>query len=273
MNLPEELRRGFQAVVRGIVESMVSYASSMVRGYEPFGTNSYFDDKAADDTPLVARLHNDDVHTFDEVINALIRCGKTRAVAGTLTTAVDQQGYGVVHTGLKSESVEFRRLADILSRDAGLLFSIVPEGLVAMDGNIAASFGWLLSFGNANDGLARMVAHALCDARAEGPAGAAFTPTYEEDSFPLSIPYLRKTDLTKLYTTSPTATCAPNKPFLHLVSHPFDCCPRTPLAVLLMASPFLGPNMGKGLNDLVIIYQQDALFKGVFSQVRGDSGR
>ena len=63
-----------------------------------------------------------------------------------------------------------------------------------------------------------------------------------------------------------TPPCDPA--FLHLIMYPFDHCPRTPLGVLLMATPFLGPLLSKSLSDLIMIYQQDALFKAVFSQVK-----
>ena len=63
-----------------------------------------------------------------------------------------------------------------------------------------------------------------------------------------------------------TPPCDPA--FLHLIMYPFNHCPRTPLGVLLMATPFLGPLLSKSLSDLIMIYQQDALFKAVFSQVK-----
>ena len=40
------------------------------------------------------------------------------------------------------------RLSDVLSRDAGLLFSVTTEEIVNMENNIVAAFSWLLHFGN-----------------------------------------------------------------------------------------------------------------------------
>ena len=54
---------------------------------------------------LVARLHNDDIHTYDDVIGALMRCGKNRVVANTLTTAVDHQGHAAIYVGPKAAEI------------------------------------------------------------------------------------------------------------------------------------------------------------------------
>ena len=115
---------------------------------------------------------------------------------------------------------------------------------------------------HSNDALARVIAQALCNDDEEGLTQELFTSEFAS-TFPQSIRFLRAADNAKwMYQMPP---CDPA--FLHLIMHPFDRCPRTPLGVLLMASPFLGPLLSKSLSDFIMIYQQDALFKAVFSQV------
>jgi hypothetical protein len=48
---------------------------------------------------------------------------------------------------------------------------------------------------------------------------------------------------------------------------PFDYCHRNALAVLVMATPYMNTTVRKAVNDLVIVYQQDSLFKNCFSQI------
>ena len=272
----------------GIARALVEYVTLTVRGFDPLdplrtGINyNEPDPKDVDDEDegaaaaaasppppppprrYVARLHNDDVHTFDEVTNALMRSGLPRSAAHVLTTAVDRDGHAVVHAGPRS--AEFPRLWGILGRDAGLLFSLLPETVVQREDGAVAAVNWLIALGSAHAGLARVVAQVFADDRKDGPAVVAFHP-YFTHTFPENIRYLGGNSnhrLTSKMYPYPSPNC--DQAFLDLATKPFVRCPRTPFAVLLMASPFLGPAVAKALNDVVIIYQQDAHFKTTFSQ-------
>lgn len=67
--LPVNLRRGIQAVTKGIVSISTSYATAFVRGLEPLENNEFLA-KIASRCPeekAVASLHNDDIHTYAQV--------------------------------------------------------------------------------------------------------------------------------------------------------------------------------------------------------------
>ena len=176
LSLPEDVRRGFRATVEGIARALVDYVTLTVRGFEPLEARDWerpdpADPDGEDDSAgapqaqaqaqtqarrYVARLHNDDVHTFEEVINALVRAGIPRPTAHVLTTAVDHDGHAPVHAGPKSP--DFYRIWGILNRDAGLLFSVLPETVVQREDGAVAAVNWLISLGSGHAGLARVVA-------------------------------------------------------------------------------------------------------------------
>lgn len=282
--LPADLLKGFQAVVMGVVGVIVSYSTATVRGYESYADNIYVKEAKKINMlngtalKLKVRLHNDDVHTYDEVTRALTALEFSSKVAHTLTVAVDQEGEAIVFVGEISES-RLLRASRILDDEAGLLVSITPEKVVSVGPAVAAAFSWLISAGNSNDGLRRIVTEVLMEETNSLPACATsaensgvsdpsriFDDLQEikifghaaKVQFPNSIQHLRSRVPDRL-TQDPL-----NK---MLRCSPFSVCPHIGLAIILMASPYLSPVLCKAINDLIILYQQDAKFKVVFSQV------
>ena len=282
--IPEELMRGFRAVVTGVIGIMVSYATGTVRGFESYADNNYVRcaktliEQNKESAPMKVRLHNDDVHTYEEVTRVLTSYDISSTVAQAMTTAVDLEGEAAVYLG---EAIDPKiRNASRLFRDvAGLLVSITPEKLANLGPNIAAAFQWILTFGNTNDGLRRIITEVLIQETDTLPSCAvavvgAGVPAPNEIfvkltglnetgepmklAFPQSVQHLRK--------DVPARLAQENQSRMMRIS-PFTVCPRIGLAVLILASPYLSPSITKATNDLVILYQQDAIFKSAFSQV------
>jgi hypothetical protein len=285
--VPSELSRGFRAVLQGVVGVIVSYVTTTVRGYESYSSNEFVHaslkrgnagGSLQDRIELVARLHNDDVHTFDEVIQALTNCGLDYSSSTRITTAVDREGEGLIYRGFPGP--ELVRYSRIVSDEAKLLFSIVPVKAATMEPRISAAFAWFLSLGHNSDGLRRIITESLLTEVERLPSHASASPemgapapdaifaeaptegrAYNgEDSirqFPYSIQYLR----------SPPRRLDADPAAADRFVFPFDYCHRNSLAVVIMSTPFLPPALKKAVNDMLIVYQQDILFKNSFSQV------
>lgn len=282
--LPAELLKGFRAVVAAVVGVIVSYSTGTVRGYESFADNIFVNEAKKINKlngtafKLKVRLHNDDVHTYDEVINALTAFDVSNKVAQALTSAVDQEGEAIVFVGEISEP-RLLKASRILHDDAGLLVSIAPEKLVSVGPAVAAAFSWLISSGNSNDGFRRVVTEVLMQETDSLPACAT-----SSEGTGVPGPDRIFSDLTDIASTGHTLKVQFPNAIQHLRSRvpdrltqdplskmlrccPFNICPHNGLAIILMASPYLNPVFSKGINDLIILYQQDSKFKVVFSQV------
>jgi ATP-dependent Clp protease adapter protein ClpS len=263
--VPEGLLKGFKAVVCAAIGIIVSYARNSVYGFEslPEPLKNHFRQK---DTQIAIRLHNDDVHTYEEVTSALVSFGIPLANAGIMTAAVDNEGEALVFVGDVSD-VKVARAIQILREQAGLLVSIVPDQLRVMGPSVSATFSWLLSFGNSNDGLRRVVTETFIgDPVIDFPTFLSgsigrdlmFDDILEFNEFDLSIPLLG-INLPPRLNQDPSTYV--------MWTTPFNVCPKNALAVLIMSSPYLNPVLCKVLNDLVIVYQQDQMFKKSFSQI------
>ena len=282
--ISEELLKGFKAVVTGVVGIMVSYATGTVRGFESFADNNYVRsaktalEQRKDSPNLRVRLHNDDVHTYEEVTRVLTNFEISPTIAQAMTTAVDLEGEATVFIGEVSDP-KMRNASRLFSDVAGLLVSITPEKLANLGPSIAAAFQWILTFGNTNDGLRRIITKVLiqetdtlpsCAVAFVGSGAPApneifvkLTGVNENGepmklAFPQSVQHLRK--------DVPARLAQETQSRMMRVS-PFTVCPRIGLAVLILSSPYLSPAITKATNDLVILYQQDAIFKAAFSQV------
>ena len=276
--LPADLLKGFRAVVAGVVGVIVSYSTGTVRGLESYADNSFvfeaerINELKGKPVKLKVRLHNDDVHTYEEVILALTSFDISNSLAQAMTVAVDQEGEASIITGEVTDN-RLSRASRVLGSQAGLLVSIVPDKLATIGPSVAAALSWLVSFGNSNDGLRRAVTEVFMQETESLPSCASAVPDLgvpspnmifvdlpagRSNQFPNAIQHLRSNVPDRLAedTLNKMLRCSP-----------FTICPRNGLAILLMASPYLNPAMSKLTNDLVIVYQQDSQFKLVFSQV------
>jgi ATP-dependent Clp protease adapter protein ClpS len=282
--IPADLLKGSRAVIAGVLGVITTYAVGTVRGFESYEDNCYVNDaklateQGREPSKLKVRLHNDDMHTYEEVTDALIAFNISSSVAQVMTTTVDIDGEASVFVG-EAGDPRIRRASLVFMDRNGLLVSITPEKLANLGPNVAAAFQWLIAFGNGNDGLMRVVTEVLLQETDTLPScavavqsvgvpapNAIFEESAELDSkgelkeqqFPLSVQHNRADTPLRLDEDELSRT---------LRISPFSLCPRNSLAVLVLASPYLSPSLSKATNDLVILYQQDATFKAVYSQV------
>lgn len=115
---------------------------------------------AWEQTPCLVRLHNDDVHTFNQVTDALLALQLNPATAKTLTERVDADGHAVVKRGPPGQLMP--ALASLA--EEGLLVSMVDERQVGREERAARVLGWLAGLAAQVDGLARIVAELLIEA-------------------------------------------------------------------------------------------------------------
>lgn len=282
--IPADLLKGSRAVIAGVLGVITSYAAGTVRGFETYDDNCYVNEaktaieQGREPSKLKVRLHNDDMHTYEEVTDALIAYHISSSVAQAMTATVDIDGEASVFVGDVSDS-RIRRASTIFLDRNGLLVSITPEKLANLGPNVVAAFQWLIAFGSGNDGLMRVVTEVLLQETDTLPScavavhsvgvpapNAIFDESSEldnkgelkEQQFPLSVQHNRADAPLRLEEDELSRTLRIN---------PFSYCPRISLAVLILASPYLSPSLSKAINDLVILYQQDATFKAVYSQM------
>lgn len=159
-NIPPELLRGLRAVVKGAISVVVSYMVCTVRGFCPLDTNAFIQEFFERNESICARLHNDDSHTYDDVILALSAAGLA-SQSEQFTVKVDKEGEAVVATEMPAGLERLKLVHQKLSTDAGLLFSLVPESVVAMEPRVAAVFNWMQLLGGMSDGLRRVFVEML----------------------------------------------------------------------------------------------------------------
>jgi hypothetical protein len=73
--MPAQLARGLRAVLVGVVGVIVSSSAAIARGFIRFDQNEYIAWVDSFNAALTLRLHNDDTHSFDDVIRALVEVG------------------------------------------------------------------------------------------------------------------------------------------------------------------------------------------------------
>jgi hypothetical protein len=297
--IPKELLVTLDAVISGIFLVLLNVITTELSGF----------DAPSKHTPtilpeeLVIRLHNDDLHTFEDVTSALISTGLTQRTAAALTMRVDQDGCAsVLTTGNKSE---VQRLWDILGKGASLLVSAVPASAVAIEENLTVAWAWLMQLASSNDGLMRLLTQrflestdALC-AIVKGPGAEimqrhlpgplisypSHLPLRPGGTFPNPPPApgardghrgvvivppgsdgARTDDITQVTRLTPFAPLNDSESAVETSSQ-MHYTPHVMMAVLLVGSPYLSKTIQKGLHDAVILLQQDVLFKTGFSQL------
>ncbi len=284
---PVDLVRGLRAVLKGVLGVMASYTVSTVRGFEKWEMNEFIREQpsssssSSSTTSLVCRLHNDDVHGIDTVIVGLMGVGHSKPQATALTMQVDKEGEAVVAQGSPSDPkilAAYRRL----KTESGLLFSMVPEHIVALEPRMVAAFQWMLSLGGAHDGLRRAVVEELLAevTRLRPLSDTATAGNFSApDQFPsvlshLSDPAVPLVSLAHPVYHSPPATGGAARTveengadFESRLTHPFDHCHTNTLSLNVLASPFLSKALKRAVIEVVIRFQHDSLFKAAFSQI------
>ena len=106
-------------------------------------------------------LHNDDIHTFDEVIDALLTCCKIKHQQGKLhATAVHKNGHSIVLAQCEFEkAIE----AYYALRCKGLITSIYPHQLHHSSQLIVQyELSWMMSFAQKGEQFADIIVTEIC---------------------------------------------------------------------------------------------------------------
>ena len=163
--------RGPARVVFGEAVKLITEAClHAVQGYNISDRHGFFvpaDGTAAPTTAVgwdrgycLLILHNDDVHTYNHVTDALLGLRFNAATAQTLTERVDTQGHAVIKRGKASE---LKPMLDSLASH-GLLVSLIDDCQFNRGERAAQLLAWLTGLSTQVDGLARIVAELLAEA-------------------------------------------------------------------------------------------------------------
>ena len=96
------------------------------------------------------RLHNDDVHSYEDVTTALQLLTLSDTEAAALTLAVDKLGEAKVK--VTNDTVDLQHTDDLL-RQLDLIVSMTPEDICMMEGTVVGVLQWMKGFGGGNVGL------------------------------------------------------------------------------------------------------------------------
>ncbi len=297
---PGELKRSFGAVVQGILTITAEYAIIATRGLESFDNNIVLQlmERFLPMNNLVARVHNDDVHTFDQVIQALRSFGMNEAEARHMTEKVDKDGAAKVLADLPN-SDRLRSAHQKLKENAKLIFSIIPEEIFALEEKIMVALKWACGLGFMSEGFRRLIcleffkevgtteSHSipildkqpyqqwrLCDAFADGDTIAAQFPSEITQVDSIEMLHLMLSGRCSVSSTNLAGSYPEEEidysketEFKERVRYPFNYCHRNILSILSMATPFLSLPLKKWLHDVIMRFQHDRLFKSGFSQI------
>lgn len=193
--VPEPLKTGFRAVMDGVVGLLTTFTICYVRGFTSSIQSSPFlgllltEEAAAAGEDFVLTVHNDDVHSYDDVMRAFRRLplfsglseGNATATgfmdmstARESTAKIDRDGAHALLVGrvkkvdvLVSSSepagalAAFEEYFRILHDEAGLLVSFLPAKIARLDANVAQASRWLLTVGDVSQGLRRLATRAM----------------------------------------------------------------------------------------------------------------
>lgn len=285
--LPPGLLRGLRAVLKGTVGVAISYIVCAVRGFQPYNSNPFVRWCEEFELNMTGKLHNDDIHTYDDVSNCLIALEFQPGEAEQLTASVDKAGEATVVSSAEPEVLKATSRA-ILKEN--LLFSILPEDILKVEGGVSASFNWMQTLGSGgHSGLRCAVVETILMNVEEFPEytsvievetdseGAekqkqlsllvAPNRTFaDEEQFPSLIPQLDR-DFQPPHMQTPDGLKVFWSESIKVYSRPFQHCPHSAFAVFVMASPFLSNTLKANVNSVVIYFQHDNYFKFAFSQI------
>jgi hypothetical protein len=271
--LPPNLLTGFNSVLHGIV---LFFFSMIVREMDGFTSLPDRLQSIGDSVreEMIVRLHNDDVHSYDQVISALSEIELPLVEAEQKTTAVDKAGYAIVkrHSDPRILTANWRTLA----QKASLLVSVIPTSLHAQEECVSAAWAWLHQVTSKSVGLLRLLTVAFIEplselysrTPSELPQMALLAPL-SYPSFPLrhalpeNPPFEVRLPPGSDGTTPENESCLSLDPFCpDLENH----TPLTLLSLMIASSPYLVKEWQALLQDLVLLGLRDAGFKNIYSQ-------
>eukprot|EP01039_Chlorochromonas_danica_P005667 gene5667-6249_t len=215
---------------------------------------------------IVASLHNDDVHTFQDVIQALHALGHSVHDARVLTEQVDQVGHALVYSGVLASYQQLEQCYDKLVVRSGLIFSMMPKEVYQMLPVIPALIRWCLALGEMQEGLRRVIVEELL---------IDFREQEEEEVEQQEEEGKGKGNAGRKKKRSPYSLSALDSEKWSFYQR-FECCKvleeeeQFPFEVSQLSSfetLSLDHLHVHALSDLVIRFQYDALFKAAYAQL------
>ena len=96
-HIPLPLRQSGLVVVESVMDAIHSIVTeNIIPSFFPSDDNN----TASINDMMMVQVHNDDVHTYEEVVSALITvCGLSHSMAETLTGEVDNNGSAIAFQG------------------------------------------------------------------------------------------------------------------------------------------------------------------------------
>jgi hypothetical protein len=270
--LPKSLLEGFNSVLHGIV---LFFFSMIVREIEGFSSlEGRLSATGSARQEMIIRLHNDDIHSYDDVISALNEVRLPLSEAEQKTVAVDKAGHATIKR--LSDPEELLSHWRTLAQKASLFVSVIPSSLQALEESVSAAWAWVHLVTSKNVGLLRLLTVALVE-----PLPHLYSRTPPEliqvmDLAPLSYPSL---PLRHVMPGSPPfevllppgsdGTLPGSRSYQSLNPFRADLENHTPLALLslmIASSPYLIKEWQDLLQGLVLIGLRDATFKNIYSQ-------
>jgi hypothetical protein len=270
--LPPEIVTGFNSVLHGVV---LFFYSMIIREIEGFSEPQA---PTAAPIEMIIRLHNDDIHSYDDVIFALSEIQLPLAEAEQKTAAVDRAGYAIVKR--LSDPVQIASDWGILAQKASLLVSVIPSELASLEESVSATWVWLHHITAKHVGLLRLLTLAFVE-----PIDALYSRTdpvltLSSDLPPLTYPHLplrhREPSSPPFEVLLPsgvdgTSPGGSGHVSVHRLT-PFspefkNCTPLTLLSLMIASSPYLVKEWQTLLHDLVIFGLKDLSFKSLYSQL------
>lgn len=183
--LPEQLRESGARVLRAVTSWIENTVLAGARSFDLSRAESLA--KSEEVRPKRSKkklqwslvVHNDDVHTYQEVTSALVSdVSMTADRAAVLTAAVDREGMATVRAAAR-----FRGLLAIAQRlqRRGLQVSLRPSWLVRATKRLPIVVKWVESIVSRSDGLARLVGDCFVEETTEPDAVDAGSLGLSED--------------------------------------------------------------------------------------------
>lgn len=224
------LPSSLHAILSSVCQGIVHHFSGLLTSHvSGFGITSPPTFPSSDEE-MIGVLYNDDVHTYDDVTSGLMECHMSAFAARTNTELVDKHGHAIVTRGTEQH---MRHSWNILRIRGNLMYCVTPVHVYDSLALLNVVLEWLLRLGNSSDALMRLVTLEL------------FT---ELPDFLPALPLLH---------TQPSAV-------LPITS---SDVPRYFFAVLFACAGYLSAKTQRVMNEFIVVYQKDIIFKPGFSQI------
>jgi hypothetical protein len=283
LSLSADCQTGFAALLDGAILALTSIACQSVRGFEPWASNPFTSGTVSS---VVLRLFNDDVHTYDDVTSALLDCRHSDSQSRTLTKLVDKMGSAVVRRGA-ADTIEPAWRA--VRQTFDLTASVVPDWLVDAELTAVSALLWFKDVGMLNPGLKRLISTSFASCLKNGPLSAQVHELAAEMAYanPAFRAYLTYDEMFPPNETGTSQLMFPCKlPMLDSRRPARDRSQRTPipadlqrnpmltnaeircpLSIFLAASMLLNKQWQAILEDIVLNFQHDLVFRHSFTQL------